>query len=268
MSSDCSTDWARFRQGIVSCSKARSSSTCGKARDVDFLGYGEASPEAVAAAFRSICKAEVEPDGLEFLASSVAAEPIRDRQEYGGVRVSLLAMLGKARIPLLVDVGFGDAVTPAPEVMSFPTLLDFPAPSVRAYPAESVIAEKFQAMVALGIANTRMKDFYDVWVLSESRAFDGFTLAQAIDATFARRGTSLPNERPLALSEEFARDPEKQTQWRAFLSRGHLHDAPSELEAVAQRIAAFVLPPANAARRNEPFQATWAPARSWESDRA
>ncbi len=153
-------------------------------RDVDFLGYGDASPTAVAAVFREVCGATVEPDGLSFMSSSVRAAQIRDRQEYGGVRVRLTAMLGRARVPLQIDVGFGDAVTPRAEVATFPALLDFPAPQVRAYPAASVVAEKFQAMVALGIANTRMKDFYDLYRLSETQDFDGETLAAAIRATF------------------------------------------------------------------------------------
>jgi len=186
-------------------------------RDVDFLGYGDASPTAVAAVFRDVCGATVEPDGLSFMSSTVRAAQIRDRQEYGGVRVSLTAMLGRARVPLQIDVGFGDAVTPRAEVTTFPALLDFPAPRVRAYPTASVVAEKFQAMVALGIANTRMKDFYDLYRLSETQDFDGETLAAAIRATFDRRATAIPTELPLALGDAFARDAEKQAQWNAFL---------------------------------------------------
>ncbi|MGI8618975.1 MAG: nucleotidyl transferase AbiEii/AbiGii toxin family protein [Gemmatimonadaceae bacterium] len=233
-------------------------------RDVDFLGYRDASPQGVAAAFRSVCQIDVEPDGLNFLSDTVLAAPIRDRQEYGGVRVTLLAMLGNARIPLQIDVGFGDTVTPTPQVTAFPTLLDFPAPRVRVYPAETVIAEKFHAIVALGIANTRMKDFYDLWVISETRVFEGPMLAQAIGATFTRRGTSLPDERPLGLSEAFVRDSDKQTQWRAFLNRGRLQDAPKELEAVANRITTFVLPPVRAARLGDSFHASWGSAHFWE----
>ncbi|NUP56559.1 MAG: nucleotidyl transferase AbiEii/AbiGii toxin family protein [Gemmatimonadaceae bacterium] len=234
-------------------------------RDVDFLGYGDSSPEAVAGVFRAVCEADVEPDGLTFLAESVAAESIRDAQEYGGARLTLLAMLGNARIPLQVDVGFGDTVIPPAAVADFPTLLDFPAPRVRAYPAETVVAEKFQAMVALGIANTRMKDFYDVWMLSETRRFEGARLAEAIAATFSRRGTALPSADapPLALTEAFGRDADKQRQWKAFLARGGLSDAPTELQTVLQRIAALVMPPASAARRGKEFHSIWASGRDW-----
>jgi predicted nucleotidyltransferase component of viral defense system len=226
-------------------------------RDVDLLGYGDASPKAVAAVFREVCGAPVEPDGLSFMSSSVRAAQIRDRQEYGGVHVKLTAMLGRARVPLQIDVGFGDAVTPRAEVTTFPALLDFPAPRVRAYPTASVVAEKFQAMVVLGIANTRMKDFYDLHRLSETQEFDGETLAAAIRSTFQRRGTVIPTELPLALSGAFAGDADKQVQWNAFLRRGNLDDAPASLSAVTERLAAFVLPPAGAAARREAFARRW-----------
>jgi len=226
-------------------------------RDVDFLGYGDASPRAVAEVFRGVCGAPVEPDGLAFLASTVRAAGIRDRQEYGGVRVKLTAMLGRARVPLQIDVGFGDALTPSAEVATFPTFLDFPAPHVRAYPIASVVAEKFQAMVALGIGNTRMKDFYDLFRLSETQEFDGEILAAAIRATFKRRGTAIPGELPPALSNAFAGEADKQVQWRAFLRRGRLDNVPEGLAAVTERLAAFLWPPASAVARGGAFPQCW-----------
>ncbi len=232
-------------------------------RDVDFLASGDVSDDGIVAAFRAVCSVEVEPDGVAFLADSIRVDPIRDRQEYGGTRVTLVAILGTARIPLQIDIGVGDAVTPEPQLATFPTLLDFPAPRVRAYPAETVIAEKFQAMVALGIANTRMKDFYDVWLLSETHRFDGVRLASAIAATFARRGTPLPVDTPLALTEQFARDPAKQTQWRAFIERGRLLEAPADLGLVVQRIESLVLPAARAANDTEALHASWTPGEDW-----
>ena len=226
-------------------------------RDVDFLGYGDASPKAVAAVFRQVCGAAVEPDGLCFMASTVRAAQIRDRQEYGGIRVKLTAMLGRARVSLQIDVGFGDAVTPRAEVATFPALLQFPAPRVRVYPTQTVVAEKFQAIVALGIANTRMKDFYDLYRLSETQDFDGETLAAAIRATFDRRGTVLPGDVPLAFAAAFATDADKQAQWRAFLGRGRLDNAPETLPAVTERLAAFLLPPAGAAAMGRTFRQRW-----------
>jgi len=155
--------------------------------DMDFLGQGDDSSERLAEVFRKVCGVDVEPDGLVFDVDTVASAPIREEQEYQGQRVTLIAFLGKARIPIQVDVGFGDVVTPKAKKIRYPTLLDFPAPSIRACPRETVVAEKFQAMVMLGIANSRMKDFYDLYVLARDFSFDGNTLVRAIKATFKRR---------------------------------------------------------------------------------
>lgn len=231
-------------------------------RDVDFLAYGDASTDAIVATVRDVCGTEVEPDGLVFLAETVRAEPIRDRQEYGGVRVTLLAMLQNARIPIQVDVGFGDAITPAATLAEFPTLLDFRAPQIRAYPPETVVAEKLEAMVSLGVANTRMKDFYDIWLLVNTRGFDGSTVTRAIASTFARRGTPIPMM-PMALTADFARDREKQAQWRAFLARARLVEAPQAFEAVTTRIARFALPALTAAREGQLLGEAWKPETEW-----
>lgn len=235
-------------------------------RDVDFLGVGDSTPEGVAEVFRAACHIDVPLDGLTFDPDTVRAEPIRDQQEYGGVRVTLSAKIGTAQIPLQVDVGFGDAVTPAPDWATFPALLpDIPAPRIRTYPPETVVAEKVEAMVALGIANSRLKDFYDLWVIATTRSFDGAVLAEAIGATFTRRGTPFPTERPVALTEQFAANPDKQAQWRAFLTRASVTDAPRDLSTAIERISAFVLPPLNTMRIGEPFRSHWTPATAWLS---
>jgi hypothetical protein len=236
-------------------------------RDVDFLGYGDATPETIADLFRALCRVEVDPDGLVFHDESVRAEVIRDRQDYGGVRVRLTATLGNARMPLQIDIGFGDAVTPGAEMAAFPTLLDSPAPRICVYPPETVIAEKYQAMVSLGIGNTRMKDFYDVHALAAEHAFDGATLVAAITATFARRTTPLSTEPPVALTRSFGDDPAKQAQWRAFLGRGRLSDVPADLATVTDRMHDFLWPPANAASESRDFSATWLPSVGWAHDR-
>lgn len=150
-------------------------------------------------------------DGLEFDPTSVRGEEIRSPDEYDGVRIKLVGRLAGARIPLQVDIGFGDAVVPAPETIEYPSLLDLPAPRLRAYPREVVVAEKLQALVELGIANTRMKDFYDLWMLAGLFEFEGDRLARAIAATFERRRTPIPAEAPLALTSEFHADASKQT---------------------------------------------------------
>lgn len=232
-------------------------------RDVDFLGYGDAAPEKIADLFRTLCRVGVEPDGLVFHDETVSAEEIRDTHDYGGVRVTLIATLGNARIPLQIDIGFGDAVTPGTETAAFPTLLDFPAPRIRVYPPETVIAEKYHAMVSLGIVNTRMKDFYDIYALAEEHAFDGATIAAAITATFARRGTPLPTEPPIALTRSFGDDAVKRVQWRAFLTRGRLSDVPADLGTVTDRVREFLWPPSDAAREMRQFSAAWLPAIGW-----
>jgi hypothetical protein len=232
-------------------------------RDVDFAVSGDPSPGAITGLFRAVCEAEVEPDGLSFLTDTVSLHAIRDLQEYGGVRVNLTATLGAARIPLQVDIGFGDAITPGPRLETIPTLLDFPAPTIWSYPPETVIAEKFEAMVSLGMANSRLKDYFDVWQLARSQEFEGLTLAKAIEVTFRRRGTPIPTQPPLALTEVFGTDIEKQAQWRRFLTRGHISDPPGNLVDVVKRLAGFLLSPASAAAASESFEARWVPATGW-----
>ena len=230
-------------------------------RDVDLLGFGEPAVERIQAVFRELCTVDVEPDGLRFLERSVRAEPTRDGQAYGGLRVRLAADLDGARIALQVDIGFGDVVTPGVVEAEFPTLLDFPAPRLRTYPRETVVAEKFEAVVRLGIANTRMKDFYDLWAMATTFAFDGESLA----ATFDNRGTPLPTEPPLALRSEFTADTEKQAQWSAFLGRIEISPAVS-LESITEVLRRFLLPPAYAAARGESFEQGWPAGGNWRSN--
>ncbi len=232
-------------------------------RDVDLLGFGEPAVARMQQTFQELCTLDVESDGLKFIDASVRAERIRDSQAYGGVRVRLAADLDGARITIQVDIGFGDAVTPGAVEAEFPTLLDFPAPRLRAYPRETVVAEKFEAVVRLGIANTRMKDFYDLWAIATTFEFSGESLAAALAATFQRRGTALPLDPPLALRPEFSADSGKRTQWSAFLRRVGGSPAVS-LESVIEVLRRFVLPPASAAARGEPFDQEWS-AGGWRS---
>jgi len=231
--------------------------------DVDLLGHGEGSRGRLEAVLRNVCQVAVEPDGLRFDPDSVAAEPIRNKQQYGGHRVTMTAFLGKARIPVKVDVAFGDVVTPRAQEITYPTLLDLPAPRLRACPRETVVAEKLHAMVVLGIANSRMKDFYDVCVLAQSFAYGGATLGRAIRATFERRATSLPAQPPLALTEEFGRDATKQTQWRGFLRRSGAGGAPEDFGDVVAALAAFLCPVLTGLSRAKAFEATWTPPGPW-----
>lgn len=176
-------------------------------RDLDLLGFGERDIEALAETFRALCNTPVEEDdGLEFIAEPVQVEPMRDEEGYPGARLRLEARLAGARLSIQVDIGFGDAVTPKAEEIEYPSLLALPAPRIRAYPRETVVAEKYEAIVSLGMLNSRVKDFYDLWVLASSFPFDGQTLVAAVRATFDRRGTALPEVTPVGLSDEFAGD--------------------------------------------------------------
>src|SRR5690606_32890538 len=187
------------------------------------------APARMAAIFKAVCGEPVPDDGLSFDAGSVKAESARDEEEYTGVRITLVATLAGAKLPIQIDIGFGDAVTPGARDIDYPSLLDFPSAALKAYPPETVVAEKLEALVSLGMRNSRMKDFFDLWVIGRTFAFDGQTLSEAVTATFQRRHTPLPVETPLALTEAFAQDAGKQTQWRAFLNRTTLALAPEPL---------------------------------------
>jgi predicted nucleotidyltransferase component of viral defense system len=232
-------------------------------RDLDLLGHGDCSISGLEQVFRQICEQPVEDDALEFRADTVRAERIREGEQYEGVRLRLVAGLARARIPIQVDVGVGDRVTPSPQPIEYPTLLDLPAPQLRAYTRESVIAEKYQAMVMLGMVNTRMKDFYDLWVLAHRFEFQGPLLAQAIRATFAARRTDFPDGTPRALSGEFVEDAAKQTQWLAFLQKSGLPGGPSTLAEVAGTLRRFLMPPTERLCLGQPFDMSWAPGGPW-----
>ncbi|MEE8470879.1 MAG: nucleotidyl transferase AbiEii/AbiGii toxin family protein, partial [Dehalococcoidia bacterium] len=232
-------------------------------RDLDLLGYGDASEQQLTTMFHQICRTDVEPDGLEFDAQSISVAEIREEQEYEGKRVKLVAKLGTAQIPIQVDIGFGDVVTPEAMEIDYPTLLDFPAPRIQAYPLETVIAEKLQAIVVLGVPNSRMKDFYDLWIIAREFSFSGPLLVRAIKATFARRQTQIASVRPIALSDEFATDRNKATQWKAFLGRISLEATRVELPQVINELQAFLTPPLFAAAKGEAFAQSWGAGGPW-----
>ena len=232
-------------------------------RDVDFLGFGDSSETGLRTVFRELCEIPVEDDGLTLIVDSIQVNAIRDDTEYGGMRVKLFGDLAGARIPIQADIGFGDAVTPAPRSIKYPTLLDSPAPYLKVYPRETVVAEKYQALVTLGMANSRMKDFYDLWIIASEFDFDGLTLSKAIGNTFSRRHTSLPEHVPLGLSPEFYEDAIKNTQWNAFVRKGMLAPSPPTLKDICLFLEAFLLPPIQALIRDEEFRANWEPGGPW-----
>jgi len=236
-------------------------------RDLDLLGFGDSAIPALEEVFRSLCAQRDPEDGLDFPPEFVRSERIRDDEEYQGVRVNLTAMLGKTRIPLQVDVGFGDDVFPAPLETEVPGLLGLDAAIVRAYPREAVVAEKLQAMVALGMANSRMKDFYDFLVLSREFPFSAGPLVESVRRTFARRRTPVPALAPLALTAEFAADGNKGVQWTAFVRKGKL-DATLELGEVIGALAEFLVPVLAAAGGRDALDATWVPGGPWTGTRS
>lgn len=191
-------------------------------RDADLLGYGEIDDASLSRIFREVCAVDVEADGIDFLAGTVQVAAIREGDTYGGRRVSLQGRLGPARVKVQVDVGIGDAVTPGPQWLEYPSLLDLPRPRLRAYPRETVVAEKLHAMVLLGARNSRMKDYFDVHALLREGAMDEQQLARAIVATFERRRTAVPSGVPTALSVAFSDDPQRESRWNAFLTKNRL----------------------------------------------
>ena len=229
-------------------------------RDLDLLGHGDLTEETLSQLIREIAAHDVPDDALVFDPDSIRVSPIRETQAYDGLRVLLMARLGRARIPMQIDVGFGDAVTPDAKPVELPALLDFPAPSLSAYPPETVVAEKFESMISLGIVNTRMKDFYDLWHLSRTFAFEGAVLRLAVDRTFERRHTAKPEAVPIALTKEFSGDADKQSQWRGFVRRSNL-DAP-ELSTLTEHLAAFLLPLLGS---NLAGTSHWLPDHGWSS---
>jgi predicted nucleotidyltransferase component of viral defense system len=218
-------------------------------KDVDLLAFGEPTPTAIASVIRQILTTAVEDDGIAFNPDSIRAEEIRENEDYGGVRITFTATLDKALIPLQVDIGFGDVITPAAEDRVYPVLMNMAAPRLRMYPVETVVAEKLQAVVKLGMINSRMKDFYDLLVIFRHYPYDDQLLTRAVAHTFACRGTPLPREVPPGLSDEFGSDPTAKRLWRGFLTRMQLVNEPDDFTAVIRTIRERLWPVIMAADR-------------------
>ncbi len=232
-------------------------------KDLDLLGHGNNTVDAMVQLFVEICEIDVPDEGLEFLADSVEGARIKEDQEYEAVRVRLLTTLAGAQIRLQIDIGFGDAVHPQTTEVEYPVLLDFPRPRIRAYRMETVVAEKFHAMVTLGIGNSRMKDFYDVWILARQFSFSAAELRTPIRRTFDRRQTPVPTKAPLAITQAFAGDDSKMKQWAGFIRKGRLRHAPPELGQVANDLCTFLLP---VLQGSLPAEATWIPGGPWQQE--
>lgn len=234
-------------------------------RGLDLTGYGSAEEADVLAAFRDICLHANTADELTFVPETLSAEPIRDNSEYRGLRIKVEATLGVSRIPVQIDIGFGNAIEPPPREDEYPTLLGDPPPRIRTYPPEAVIAEKLHAMVALGEENSRYKDFYDLHVLARQFRFDGGRLSGAIAATFARRNTPIVIDLPAALAPRFYAADARAAQWRAYLTRNALPGAPADFIAVGELLQQFLTPAWRALADGRSFSDTWPPGGPWPS---
>ena len=232
-------------------------------RDIDVLAYGPSRIENLEQIVRDCLHLDVPDDGLTFDPESVAGSVISREAEYEGVRLRFTGYLGNARTSMQLDVGFGDAVSPGPVWIDYPELLDFCTPHLLGYTLESAIAEKYQAMVHLGMVNSRMKDFYDLWFLARGFPFDGERLCKAIEATFSRRQTGLPSDTPIALTSVFAHDPAKKRQWQAFLRKTQLDADELTLSDVTRCVETFLMPPTIALVESQPCAMHWSPGGPW-----
>jgi predicted nucleotidyltransferase component of viral defense system len=234
-------------------------------KDADFLAFGFLNEKRLIEIFRQLCSvAESKEDGLIFIPDSVQAQPIREDQQYGGIRVTLLANLHNARIRLQIDVGFGDAITPSPERVTYPSILGYPAAQLRAYTRYTVVAEKFEAMVQLGIANSRMKDFYDIWIMSKMFEFEFDTLRHAVRDTFYRRKTDIPNNLPFAFTDDFFCDAQKQAQWNAFIRKSKPEHAEQDLEKLVKSISGFLMPIIKSLQSGKISHCDWPAGGPWQ----
>jgi hypothetical protein len=231
-------------------------------RDIDLLGRGAVTPEQLANVITDCLTVEVPPDAISFDASTIKVTEIRENARYGGIRATFLGYLERAKINMQVDVGLGDVVTPAVVSIVYPALLELPAPELSGYPVETTIAEKLEAIVDLGLANSRMKDFFDLWCLLGNLEIDGAIVTAALQATFARRGTAIPQDPPVGLTEQFV-TRDKLAQWSAFTRRLRLDDPP-DLAPVIARIAAFATPVFTAISASNQVRGRWLAAQGWE----
>ena len=234
-------------------------------RDLDFTGYGSSDANDVIRTFKEICTVPVANDGLVFDAATVRADPIRDEVEYGGLRLRLRAMLGSARIEMQIDIGFGNAIEPGPNDVQYPTLLDAPAPNIKAYPHEAVVAEKLHTLVILGEPTSRIKDLYDLYTLAGQFPFDGTRLTKAIAETFERRRTKIDPPLPAGLALRFFAEDARAAQWRAYLDRNNLPGAPRDFAHAGERIQSFLRPVWSALVAGDKFASSWQPGGPWEA---
>jgi len=231
-------------------------------RDIDLLGFLDNEIESLEAIVKELCEMESVIDGLRFDSTTIVGMRIKEDGDYEGVRIKFTGFLEKSRIPMQLDVGFGDVVHPEAQERDYPTLLDLPAPRLRMYPPETVVAEKLEAIVYLGTLNSRMKDFFDIWFIARQFDFQGVELACAIEKTFKNRKAKLDTE-PVALTPEFMASKKSQTMWAAFVRRSMLTGAPETLESIREPLRQFLLPVMAALAQGQAFDAQWTAPGPW-----
>ena len=233
-------------------------------RDIDLLGRTSNTVEQIVEAFRQICDIQVEADGFVFDVSSVQGERIKEDADYEGVRVTFVGLLGKARVNMQIDIGFGDVIASGSIDINYPVILGLPIPILHGYPRETLIAEKFQAMVGLGEINSRLKDFYDICTLAMRFDFDGEVLQKAIEQTFKQRGTNLPADIPAALTEKFI--DQKELNWEVFIKRTGLKQPYLDFRNTVWLIQKFLMPPTQSSIAEHRFKAKWKKGEAWSEE--
>lgn len=234
--------------------------------DIDFLAHFDNQVTSIEKVVKNVCNVLVVPDGLVFDSETVKGQMIKEDADYEGVRVKLLGFLERSRIPIQIDVGFGDIIYRKPRVIDYPVILDLPKPHLKGYPVESVVSEKFEAMVKLGLLNSRMKDFYDIWLIMRRFDFNGVKLTKALIKTFEHRKTFFPSDKQLFAEEIYDEKSDRQMLWKAFLKRGDIKHTPEKLSTMAKEIEKFLMKPIEAIKKKQEFNMEWKAPGSWKEE--
>ena len=232
--------------------------------DIDFLARYDNQVESIETVMKDVCNVVVEPDGLVFDAKTVKGRKIKEDADYEGVRIKFIGLLERSRISMQIDIGFGDVIHPGIKVIDYPVILDLPKPHLNGYPAESVVSEKFEAMVKLGLVNSRMKDFYDVWLIMRQFNFDGLVLVEALKKTFEHRKTDIPIGKSLFVQEIYNEGSDRQALWKMFLEKGGIKHAPDKLAVIAKEIDKFLIEPIGALNKKIKFNNEWKAPGPWK----
>ena len=232
--------------------------------DIDFLASYDNQITTIEKVIKNVCKIPVTPDGLMFDLVTVKGQKIKEASDYEGVRVKFRGFLDRSRIIMQVDVAFGDIIYPKQKTIDYPVILDLPKPRLKCYPAESVVSEKFESMVKLGLLNSRMKDFFDIWLIMRQFDFDGSKLIEALKRTFIHRKTLLTEKKSLFAGEIYDEKSDRHTLWKAFLKKGDIKHAPAKLNGTAKSIENFLIGPLDAIKKKQEFNKKWIAPGPWK----